>query len=118
MWYEEVPEKYEDLVETFSEFLSKIGNEEMTSRVGIVIDALNQMDESHHSHRLDWLPKQLPHNVFILISCLPGDCSTVLQSRDVPFIPVGPLDENDREEIGIHYIIDLYLFSFSINSHF
>ena len=45
-------------------------------RVMLVLDALNQLDcgagNAGEEHELKWLPKDLPHNVYLLMSTLPG----------------------------------------------
>ncbi|MCD4785059.1 MAG: DUF4062 domain-containing protein [Candidatus Eremiobacteraeota bacterium] len=66
----EVPEEPEKLPEAFREFLASVPEGE---RVVFIIDALNQMDKEYHAHDVRWLPRKLPPNVKIVVSCIEGE---------------------------------------------
>ena len=52
------------------------------NRVVLVFDALNQLDSgvgySGEEQELKWLPKDLPPNVYLLMSTLPGKVKPVV----------------------------------------
>ena len=39
----------------------------------LVLDSLDQLSDDDAGRELDWLPKQLPDDVYIVLSTLPGD---------------------------------------------
>ncbi|MCX6900668.1 MAG: DUF4062 domain-containing protein, partial [Verrucomicrobia bacterium] len=63
----EVLEETNKLVSTFQDFLKRVPAD---VRVVIVIDALNQLDETDNAQALHWLPWQLPPNVKMVLSCI------------------------------------------------
>jgi hypothetical protein len=63
---------------------------------------LNQLDHNiHKSHNLDWLPRQLPPGIKIVVSCLKGDCLEILKTRQTPESIIKDLTEEDRREIVV-----------------
>ena len=64
---EEVPEEVAKLSVTFREFVGKVPAD---TRVLLVIDALNQLDEADRAQELYWLPTALPPQVKVIVSCI------------------------------------------------
>ena len=64
---EDVPEEVAKLSVTLREFL---GKGPADTRVLLVIDALNQLDETDRAQELYWLPTELPPHVKVIISCI------------------------------------------------
>ncbi len=64
---EDVPEELAKLSVTFREFVGKVPAD---TRVLLVIDALNQLDESDRAQDLYWLPTELPPQVKVIVSCI------------------------------------------------
>jgi hypothetical protein len=64
---EDVPEKVPKLSVTFREFVGKVPAD---TRVLLVIDALNQLDETDRAQELYWLPTELPPHVKVIGSCI------------------------------------------------
>ncbi len=67
---DEVPEDYVELRVCFWRFLQRAAER---TRVVLVLDALNQLDETHRSHELDWLPPMPPPGLRLITSMLEGD---------------------------------------------
>lgn len=65
----------------------------------LILDALNQLEESYQSHLLDWLPETYPPNVRVVVSTLEGDVYNVLSRRQKTLVQVGPLTLFERREI-------------------
>ena len=63
----EVPEETSALVSTLQRWLRKVP---VNASVVIIIDALNQLDETDNAQSLHWLPWQLPPSVKMLLSCI------------------------------------------------
>ena len=56
--------------------------------VVLVLDSLDQLSDDDAGRELDWLPKQLPDNVYMILSTLPGEeyiCLPKLQVRKTLF---------------------------------
>jgi len=67
---EEIAQDFEKLRVQFQQFLNRAAE---SQRIIFVIDALNQLDETYHSHDLYWLPHPLPAGLRLIVSSLEGD---------------------------------------------
>ena len=74
----EIPTEFQKLSPTFRDFLSKIPSQE---KFILFIDALNQLSDTDHARNLTWLPSQLPGNVRVIVSTLPGECFSILERK-------------------------------------
>ncbi len=63
----EIPAEADKLITTFRSFLFSIPE---NKRLVIIIDAINQLDETGHPEELAWLPEELAPNVRIVLSCI------------------------------------------------
>jgi len=85
-----VSEKLEQMSQVrkaFSALLQRVGKKRTHSRVVIVFDSVDQLLKTYGGHRMMWLPRSLPKNVYILVSMLSvdvHDCliNTVNRVRD------------------------------------
>jgi WD40 repeat protein len=98
---EEVPEETARLLVAFRELLGKVPAGE---RVLLVIDALNQLDETDRAQHLEWLPARLPPPVKVMVSNITDSDRTepVLEAfrhRSHRLVPVEPLGDEERREI-------------------
>jgi telomerase protein component 1 len=64
---EEVHEETANLSVTFREFVGKVPAD---TRLLLVIDALNQLDEADRAQQLYWLPTELPPQVKVIVSSI------------------------------------------------
>ncbi|WAR23121.1 Y7407-like protein [Mya arenaria] len=82
------------------------------TRVILVFDALNQMDDGSGQdgteHDLMWVPTDLPPNVFILLSTLPGKAMTACDGFGWPSLRVQSLDVSQKEQIITDYLEGIY----------
>lgn len=95
---DDIPTDYYRLRQTFLEFIEQ-GS--ALGKIVLLIDALNQLEETQSAHNLDWLPQSLPRGVTLIVSTLTGDCLDALQARAAPSyeIVIGPLTNDERKEI-------------------
>ncbi|HUT92597.1 MAG TPA: AAA family ATPase, partial [Thermoguttaceae bacterium] len=98
---EEVPLDVNALVSRFRGSLEGVPAD---GRVVLVIDALNQLDETDHAQSMWWLPWELPPGVKIIASCIddPDRTEPVLRAlahRPVERVPIEPLTDPERREI-------------------
>ena len=73
--------------------------EQSSSTILIILDAINQMEETGDAHSLWWLPKTLPHNVKIIVSTLEGQCADALRTIGVESLDVGPLNKDEQQKM-------------------
>ncbi len=98
---DEVPEETARLMVTFRDLLGKVPAER---RVLIVIDALNQLDETERAQHLEWLPAKLLPHVKVVVSCISdsGKAEPALEAfrhRPHQRIEVEPLHDTERRAI-------------------
>ena len=74
------------------------------SRLVLVLDGLNQLDDRDQAPDLVWLPEQFPPNVRVLVSTLPGRCLEALRQRPHAEREVQPLTQAERR-----HLINAYL---------
>ncbi|HLF83633.1 MAG TPA: DUF4062 domain-containing protein, partial [Blastocatellia bacterium] len=95
---DEIPEDYQELRQKMPGIL-----EEACSRANVllILDGLNQLDESHYAHSMNWLPQTLPRRLKLIASTLEGECLDALRSRKPTpeEIVIGALDLEDRKRI-------------------
>lgn len=98
-----IPDDWDTLRDGFVGVLTLAGEKH---RVVLVIDAVNQLDQSHQAHAMRWLPEALPPGVRVILSVLPGAVFDVLQARRVTprLSHIGRLTGDDATAI-----IDAYL---------
>lgn len=102
---DEIPEDYEELRKVFPNFLEQAASH---GKVVLLLDGLNQLDETYRAHTLDWLPWTLPPEVRPIVSTQEGDCLDALRRRRPapPEITIGPLPLEGRKEIVRHTLWD------------
>lgn len=101
---EQLPEDYLDLVKQWPEFLAKaldaMNNED--SKLIVMIDGIDLLDDKHNSQSMDWLPEMLPPGALVVISAVEtGLCHMVLRRHEITptEITVGVLDISDKAKI-------------------
>lgn len=94
---DKIPEDFKELQNVFHEILKRVGT--LETKLILIIDALNQLDNTNRSHALEWLPEEIPPNVRLIVSTLEGDVHEVLQRRQKTEITVGPLTTDEQKEI-------------------
>lgn len=51
--------------------------------VVLVLDSLDQLSIDDSGRQMDWFPRQLPYNVYVILSTLPGENYQALPSLRV-----------------------------------
>ena len=97
----DVPEETNQLVSAFRGFLSRVPE---NRRILLVIDALNQLDETDHAQALGWLPWGPPPHVRIVASCIEeADAQEGVLDQFAAHshrrVDVLPLTDEERREI-------------------
>ncbi|XP_071484949.1 uncharacterized protein [Diadema antillarum] len=101
----EVPTSDRNLVIDLPSWLKIAGNR---SKVMIVLDALNQLDSgaggSGDEMELKWMVAELPPNVYMLLSTLPGKAQDKVLEFCWPTYKVEPLKDEEKHEIITGYM--------------
>jgi len=97
----DVPQTVGELAPRLRDFIGRVPADR---RVVLVIDALNQLDETDNAQAMYWLPWDLPPHVKIVVSCIddPDRTEPALEAfahRPHRRIDVAPLTGDERLEI-------------------
>jgi telomerase protein component 1 len=96
-----LPESVEKLQQLLAELLRGIPT---TCKAIILVDGLNQLDETPSARELTWMPTVLPQNVKIIVSCVDDGSETdsvcaVLRRRRLLEVRIDPLTKAEQIEI-------------------
>jgi WD40 repeat protein len=93
-----IPFEFRELSRTFGHFLNNLSNEQ---HLILIIDALDQLDNTDLARRLTWLPAEQPEHVHILVSTLSGEIRTYLEAKLPPkcLLELTPMPSNQAEEL-------------------
>lgn len=93
----EIPEESNALREAFPEWLL---NASQKGKVLLILDALNQLEDKQGAQELTWLPQELPQNIQMVVSTLPGKSLNAVQERGYSVLTVEPLTLQEREQFA------------------
>jgi hypothetical protein len=106
----EIPSDDNKLHQKFLEWLHLAADRK---RVVIILDAVNQLVDQESSMELFWLPFQLPPNIRMVISTLPGGTLKELYKREYSINEIQLLNREEKERYIKSY---LKLFSKELDS--
>ena len=69
------------------------------SRIVLVLDALNQLEDRDGASDLLWLPPVMPESLRLIVSTLPGRALNEITKRNWPVCKVEPLSVEERKEL-------------------
>ena len=72
----------------------------------LLLDGLNQLDDRAGALELAWLPQELPANVRLIVTTLPGRSLEVLRKRGWPTLEVEPLRVAERRNLIRQYLAE------------
>ena len=98
---DEIPEDADALRKTFPQWLYQAG---LKGKVVLILDALNQLEDRQGAQELTWLPPQLPENVAMILSMLPGKVLQVCEEREYPTLTVKALMLEERKELAQKFL--------------
>lgn len=97
-----VPNEPEALRVAFIEWLHLVA---ARSRLILIIDGLNQLEDRDGAPDLVWLPEMVPPNIRLIVSTLPGRSLEELQKRSWPSFTVEGLRLSERKRIIAKYLV-------------
>ena len=99
----EVPEDYADIVKEWPYFLKEsVSNTGRGSKLLVLLDGLDLLEDKHNGCSMDWLPDEIPDGVVIILSVVEsGQCMSNLRRRKpAPAeVIIGALDIWDKAEM-------------------
>ena len=100
-----IPNEYEQLVDEFHKSLA-LATEE--NPLFLFLDALDQLAEISESSELSWLPKYLPKNVWLIVSCLDGSYLSMLKDLVAPqnFVELSPMSLEEGQRLLAAWLTD------------
>jgi ankyrin repeat protein len=81
---------------TFSRLLSQMAQQQP---VVVLIDALDQFENTTRGRYASWLPRTWPVNARLVTTAIAGDASKALAERGLQIVSLAPLDANSAREI-------------------
>jgi WD40 repeat protein len=93
-----IPLEYRELSTRFRQFLKKVPPRD---ELILFSDALDQLSDMDNAKALTWLPAELPENVRLVVSTVPGDCRDVLERKLPPegLLQLEPMPEDEAAEL-------------------
>lgn len=85
-------------------FGAALGRAAEAGRLVLVIDNLSGLEERDLAPDLVWLPKEIPSNVRLILSTMPGRPLNELNRRGWPSLAVEPMMEEERRELINEYL--------------
>jgi tetratricopeptide (TPR) repeat protein len=92
-------------------FARALGMAAHASRVVLVIDGLEQLEDRGGARALAWLPEDIPPNIRLILTTAPGVSLDELDRRMWPIARITPLRQRERRKIARRY---LHLFGKSL----
>lgn len=99
----DIPEHHDALRSTFPNWLYMAAAK---SRIVLVLDALNQLEDRDGALDLLWLPPVMPENLRLIVSTLPGSALDEITRRNWPVYKVEPLSVDERKELIRQFLND------------
>ncbi len=96
-----IPDPPDELRAAFPNWLYMVA---ARGRMVLIIDGLNQLEDRDGALDLVWLPPNIPDNIRLILSTLPGRPLDELWKRGWPMLSVAPLVETERQRLVIKYL--------------
>jgi tetratricopeptide (TPR) repeat protein len=74
------------------------------SRIILILDGLNQLEDKDQAPDLVWLPPALPANLRLVVSTLPGPAWDELNRRGWPTLTLEPLSVSEQRSLVADYL--------------
>jgi nephrocystin-3 len=104
---EELPHTNDKMLRDFTVWLAKarIRAERKGVRFIIILDALNQLDDTDHGRLLGWLPEHsFTGTLRLMVSTLPGDTFKLIEKRNWQTLCIQPLKQEERKRMIADYL--------------
>ena len=97
----QIPEGSDALREAFANWLYLAAEK---GRLVLILDALDKLVDQGGAQDLIWLPPELPDDMQLVVSTLPGRPLDTMEERGWPTLELEPLNPAESEELIIEYL--------------
>jgi len=103
---QDIPDKPDELRSAFGNWLSMSSAQaaQRETKIVLILDALNQLEDRDQTPDLVWLPPTMPDGVRLIVSTLPGRPLDEIAKRQWPTMRVEPLTSDERKELIPTYL--------------
>ena len=98
---DELPAETGEMEKVFPKWLAMAAQR---GRMILILDGLNQLEDTDNARELHWLPSCFPDGIRVFISALPGGVLDVMNSRGWPQFKISPLKEDERRNLVTEYL--------------
>jgi tetratricopeptide (TPR) repeat protein len=98
---QDIPDRPDALRAAFANWLHMAA---ARGKVILILDGLNQLEDRDGAPDLVWLPPEIPANIRLILSTLPGRSLEELTKRGWPALAVQPLDAGERRSLIKKYL--------------
>jgi len=98
---DKIPSKPDELRDAFKVWLYQAAAQK---RIVLVLDALNQLADTDRAPDLPWLPPEIPANLRLFVSTLPGRPLEEIRRRNWPQYEVTLLETGERRKLIAEYL--------------
>lgn len=98
----DIPEDYPDLVKEWPEFVREAILNMAGSRLVILIDGIDLLEDKHNGRSMDWLPETMPTGSVLVMSAIEGGHCLALLRQRLPGpaqVSIGAMDIFDKAEM-------------------
>jgi len=101
---DDIPTESKELEKVFAQWLEKTLTRNQLNKVVIIIDGLDNLDDSGNAHTLLWLPQQFPICARIVLSMSDSRPLEMCNKRGYPVLEINPLEEGERASFIRQYL--------------
>ena len=98
---QEIPDQPDALRSAFANWLQMAA---ARGKAVLILDAVNQLEDRDGAPDLVWLPPEIPSNIRLIVSALPGRALNDLKKREWPTMGVKLLEADERKQLIPGYL--------------
>jgi len=93
---EDIPTDSKELELVFASWLEKTLSRNKVGKIVLLIDGLDNLDDSANAHTLLWFPRQFNSAIRVLLSAAPSRPLDMLKKRNYEIMEIRSIDEGER----------------------
>jgi len=101
---EDIPSNSSEVERVFALWFEKTIARNKVGKVVLIIDGLDNLDESANAHTLLWLPRQFSASIRVVLSVAPSRPLDMLKKRNYEMLEIRPIAEGERTSFIRQYL--------------